>query len=284
VDARLLEDFQPTVLIALDHRTTLATLDLPALERFKAHRGLVRLFVPTRTDLFALDESLDADEAHRLEQAQTGRTADAFVSLYVPALYPRAWAPWAQAGLGYLSLPQACNPLQDLAVARDRVHAWFFCSANNPARLRSIAGLFPLLRRHPGDWAGEGWPLGGPPVPFEDMPARYAGARVALAPLVRFLREHPAEITHRVFEAAACGAFQITHRTPVTEQFFPEGSLVAVDSDEEFVATVEAYLPDPDARNRAALRTLEHVYAHHTVFARAERLLRWLDSNTLAQQ
>ncbi len=277
VGAALLDDLRPTVLVALDHSKTLAALDLPAVERFKARHGLTRLFVPTRTRLFALQETLDEEEAHRLEQARNGHGADAFVSLYVPELYSRAWAPWAQTGLRYLSLPQACNPLQDLAVARDRVHAWFFCSANNPDRLRSVAGLLPLLRRHPGDWAGEGWRLGGPVVPFEDMPARYAGARVALAPLVRFLRDHPAEITHRVFEAAACGAFQVTHRTPVTNLFFPEGTLVAADTDAAFVETVEAFLPDAEARNRMALRTLEHVYAHHTVFARAERLLQWLD-------
>ena len=277
VGADLLDELRPTVLVALDHNKTLAALDLPALKRFKTTHGLLRLFVPTRTDLFALEGSLDADERLRLEQARTGHGADAFVSLYVPELYPRAWASWAQAGLQYLSLPQACNPLQDVAVARDRVHAWFFCSANNPARLRSVAGLLPLIRRYPGDWAGEGWRLGGPAVPPADMPARYAGARVALAPLVRFLRDHPAEITHRVFEAAACGAFQVTHRTPVTEAFFPEGTLVATDTDEAFVAAVEAFLPDPDARERVALRALEHVYAHHTVFARAERLLRWLD-------
>jgi spore maturation protein CgeB len=111
------------------------------------------------------------------------------------------------------------------------------------------------------------------------MPARYAGARVALAPLVRFLREHPAEITHRVFEAAACGAFQITHRTPVTDAFFPEGTLVAADSDAAFVARVEEYLPDAGARNQIALRALEHVHAHHTVFSRVEQLLDWLDTH-----
>ena len=121
-----------------------------------------------------------------------------------------------------------------------------FCAANNPARLRSVSVLRPVLRRHRGEWAGVGWWFGGAAIPFAEMPLHYARARVALAPLVGFLCKHPAEITHRIFEA------------------------VAVNGSERFADVVTSFL------DRPAERALEHVYAHHTVFHRAARLLRWL--------
>lgn len=267
--------FQPTAVVALDHPAALAAIDLPALRRHHQQTGCVRLMVPTRTNLFTAGR-LDRGEARRLQAALRGDTADAYVSLYEPDLWAQRWGPWAAAGLRYLSLPQACNPLEDVAIDAPRTHAWGFCSANNPARLRSVRPLRPLLARHAGEWAGQGWSFGGPPIAPTQMPAHYARARVVLAPLVPFLREHPAELSHRVFEAAACGAFQVTHRTPVTHRFFGPDALVTA-APGGLVEAVERWLARPDDRHAVAERALHQVYAHHTVFHRVDRLLDWLD-------
>ena len=267
--------FRPTVVVALDQPEVLARIDLPALRRHHDQTGCVRLLVPTRTDLFRAGR-LDRGEARRLHQARQGATADAYVSLYVPELWAQRWTPWAEAGFGYLSLPQACNPLEDGAIDAPRTQAWGFCSARNPARLRSVRPLRPLLARHAGEWAGQGWSFGGPPVAPAEMPAHYARARVVLAPLVRFLRDHPAEITHRVFEAAACGAFQVTHPTPITRRFFSPDALVTAHPG-ALAATVERWLPRVCDRQAVAERALLHVYAEHTVFHRVDHLLGWLE-------
>ena len=270
-----LEGFAPTVVVALDHLDTLRRIDLVALRRHHEDRGCLRVFVPTRTDLFA-GGALDAEERARLEAAVRGDTADAYLSLYEPELFASHFADWRRAGFDYVSLPQSANPLQDTARHASRSEAWGFCSVNNPARLASVASLRPLLARHAGEWGGVGWPFGRGAIPMGQMPAHFARCRVVLAPLVGFLCEHPAELTHRVFEAAACGAFQVTCATPITRRFFPEEALVAV-APARFADEVESWLLRPSARDAVAERALRHVYAHHTVFHRVQSLVDWLE-------
>ena len=110
-------------------------------------------------------------------------------------------------------------------------------------------------------------------MPLADMPARFGAARIALAPLLPALRRQPFELTHRVYEAAACGAFQITSLSPITRRHFSERALVAARDGEEFVRLFEHYLPRADERNRIAEQALVELYARHTVFHRIESLL-----------
>jgi spore maturation protein CgeB len=134
------------------------------------------------------------------------------------------------------------------------------------------------VARHRGDWAGEGWGFGGRSIPFAEMPARYAAARVALAPLLPALRREPLELTHRVFEAAACGAFQITSSSPVSRRYFSERALVCARNGGDFVRLFERYLGRPDERTRVVEQALTELYAAHTVFHRIEALLAGLDA------
>jgi hypothetical protein len=128
-----------------------------------------------------------------------------------------------------------------------------------------------------GKWAGDGWGFGGRAVPPADMPARLGAARIALAPLLPALRRQPFELTHRVYEAAACGAFQITSLSPVTRRFFSDSALVAARDEEEFVRLFEHFIDRPDERNRIAEEALVELYAGHTVFHRIERLMAEMD-------
>jgi hypothetical protein len=274
VDAALLDAIRPNVVVALDQERAIACVDLAALRDFKRANGCLRLFIPTRDDFFAAAGSLSADESRRLRRDLDGEGADAFLSLYEPEVFPRLHRAWAAAGFPALSVPQSGNPLEDRPVDVPRVHDYFHASVCTAERLRTTwKELRPIVARHRGDWAGEGWGFGGRPIPFAEMPARYAASRIALAPLLPALRREPFELTHRVFEAAACGAFQITSLSPVSRRYFSERALVCARDGSEFVALFERFVGRPDERSRIAEQALVELYAGHTVFHRIDALL-----------
>jgi hypothetical protein len=277
VDAALIDEVRPNVVVALDQERTLARVDLAALRDYKRRHGCLRLLIPTRDDFFAAG-SLSAGESRRLQRDVAGDGADAFVSLYEPECFARLHGAWADAGFPHLSVPQSGNPLEDHPADVAREHDYFHASVCTAERLRlTWQELRPIMARHRGDWAGEGWGFGGPPVPFAEMPARYGRSRVALAPLLPALRREPFELTHRVFEAAACGAFQITSLSPVSRRYFSERALICARDGGDFVRLFEAYAGRPDERNRVAEEALVELYAGHTTFHRVEALLAGLE-------
>jgi Glycosyl transferases group 1 len=278
VDASLLDEVRPNVVVALDQEAALARVDLVALREYKRAHGCLRLFVPTRDDIFAPGEMSKA-ESRRLQRDVDGDGADACLSLYEPECFLRTHRAWADAGFRCISVPQSGNPIEDFPRDVPRVHDYFFASVCTPERLRTTwSELAPILWRHRGDWSGEGWGFGGRVVPFADIPARYGAARIALAPLLPALRRQPFELTHRVFEAASCGAFQISSLTPITRRFFSEGALVCARDGDDFARLFEQFVNRPDERNGIAERALVELYAAHTVFHRIEALLAELDS------
>ena len=273
VDAALLDELRPNVVVALDHEPSLACIDLAALREHKRTHGCLRLFVATRDDVFAPGE-LSEGESRRLRRAIDGDGADAFMSLYEPECFPRLQRAWADAGFRSVSVPQSANPIEDYPCDVPRVHDYFYASVCTPERLRATwSELRHIIAHHRGEWTREGWGFGNPSVPFADMPARFGAARIALAPLLPALRRQPFELTHRVYEAAACGAFQITSLSPITRRFFSERALVAARDGEEFVHLFEHFVTRPDERNRIAEQALVELYAGQTVFHRIERLL-----------
>lgn len=277
VDAPLLDEFRPTVVVALDRDETLACIDLTALREHKREHGCLRLFVATRDDLFTAG-TMSETETRRLERSVRGDGADAFVSLYEPECFPRLFPAWKDAGFRSISVPQSGNPLEDHPCDTAVVHDYFYVSVCTPERLSATWNeLRPILWRHRGDWAGEGWGFGGRTVSYDQIPSRYGAARVALAPLLPRLRRDAFELTHRVYEAAACGAFQIATLSPITRRFFSERALVCGRDGADFVRLFEQFVGRADERNRYAEQGLIELYAGHTVFHRIEALLAALE-------
>lgn len=278
IDAALLDELRPNVVLALDSERALDCIDLDALAAHKRKYGCLRLFIPTRDLHLAFEGSLTVGDRRRLQRALDGRGADAFVSLYEPEFFPLAHGAWVDAGFRYVSLPQSGNPIDDYPRDGVRTHDFFYASAATGERFaQTWSELRPLLWRYRGDWAGEGWGFGSRVVPFAEMPDRYASACIALAPLLPSLRSHPLELTHRVFEAAACGAFQLTTLSPITRRFFSPDALVAARDGEEFVALFARYVGDRAARERHAMQALRELYEGHTVFHRISAFLQALD-------
>jgi hypothetical protein len=71
VDAALLDELRPNVVVALDREEALACIDLAALREHKRMRGCLRLFVSTRDDIFAAG-AMSAGESRRLQRAVDG--------------------------------------------------------------------------------------------------------------------------------------------------------------------------------------------------------------------
>ena len=256
VGAELLGEFRPDVLLSLDSDAQLRRIDLDALLAHKRAHGCLRLLVPT-------------DNAPRAE-----RHADAFCSLYEPEYFLAQHRALAEAGFPYISLPQSGNPLDDHMVEADRNQDYFYASVCTPERLALTSrNLRPILRDTHGDWAGEHWGFGEGPIRFSEMSRHYSSARIVLAPLVPRLTASPMELTHRVFEAAACGAFQLTTLSPITRRYFAENELVCAPTNDEYARVFFEWLPRRDERLRRAERAMVALYAAHTVFHRIEAFL-----------
>lgn len=268
----------PTLLVAPDREAIHARLDAGARDDLASRAGL-RLLVHMAPAGFPRDAGRNAEDEARLRRAVAGDTADAFLSLYEPEYFDRYAPTLAAAGFRYLALPQACDPFVDGPQPVPRTHAWFMASTFTPDRLAvAYDVLRPVLRNAPGLWVGSGWRFGAPRVQPADLPALFSASRIALAPLVPFLRDRPLEITYRVFAAAACGAFQVTHRTPVTRRFFADDELVQADDDATFAEACAWYLPRPAERQAVARRALRRAWRDHTTFRRVDHLVAFVES------
>lgn len=277
----IIHDFMPNVVVALDQDRALENIDLRALVKYKNDHGCLRLFIPTRYDLFKPKSSLKQSDATRLSLAKKGQTADCYFSLYDEQLYDQHYHPWSEAGFPYLSLPQACNPIHDYPRPIQKTQDWIFVGVNNPSREACMwRTVRPILQNHCGRWAGTGWGFGDKKIPSNEMATFYSSTKIALAPLISFLRENPAELSHRVFEAAACGSFQITSQTPITDKFFSQKALVCSPSPERFADTYLKWINRPQERARVVEQALIEVYDKHTIFHRIQKLMLFIEQQS----
>ena len=92
-----------------------------------------------------------------------------------------------------------------------------------------------------------------------------------------FVRAYAAELTHRVYAAAGCGAFQLTMPTAITGRFFRADELIQAATPAEYLRLFEHYIERPLERNAIALAGLRRAYGEHTCFHRIDKLVSHLD-------
>lgn len=277
------EEFRPNVFIATESTESLRTLDLPFIARYKRDHGCLRLLVPvwhSRAPRRGVpgERSTPALDAWRRRLRWNGLTADAHFTIFEPEFHRRFAHDPDGPPVECVSIPQACNPFNDYPRDEPRRHDYVMAASMTDDRV-DIAWrcLRPVLARHRGLWAGPRWGFGVPGVPPREMPVRYAQARIALSPLVDFVRVYAAELTHRVYAAAGCGAFQLTLSTAITDRYFDAGELARAGSAAEYARLFEHYLGRPDERNDIALAGLRRAYGAHTCFHRIDALVAHLD-------
>jgi len=275
-----LEEFRPNVFVASESTATLRDLDLAFLHRYKRAHGCLRMFIPAwhahgpRENVTAGGRSTPAEDEWRRELRARGLIADAHFSIFESEFHHRFSRDPHGPEVDYLALPQACNPFNDYPVDAPKQHDYFMATTMTDDRVEvSYRYLRPVLQRYRGLWAGARWGFGERGVPLPEMPLRYAQARIALSPLVGFVHHYAAELTHRVYAAAACGAFQITMPTAITDRFFSERELVRAASPAEYARLFDHYVSRPDERNAIALAALRRVYGEHSCFHRIDKLV-----------
>ena len=218
--------------------------------------------------------TMDEDEWRRRLQWD-GLTADAYFSIFEPEFHERFSHDPRGPAIDYVAVPQACNPFTDYPVAADKRFDYLMATSMTDERVEvSYRFLRPILSRYRGLWAGARWGFGAEQgIPPAQMPLHYSQTRIALSPLVGFVYHYGAEITHRVYAAAACGTFQLTMPTAITGRYFRPDELVQATSPAEYARLFDHYVDRPLERNAVALAALRRVYGEHTCFHRIDKLV-----------
>lgn len=272
-------DFQPDVFISMDHPLVLKSLNLDFINLYKRERGIFRLMTPTNKSHYP-DPRMSKEDLWRFDLAKSGRSVDAYFCMFEEDYFNLFWPEWKQLGFQYLSLPHGCNPLYQYPRPAARDLDYFMATSCGPERVDlTLDYMKEVFRKYDGLWAGPDWGFGMGAIDAKDMPDFYARARIIPNPLARFLIQYPAEITERAFSATACGAFQITDWTPVTDRFYASDELITVTSKVEFLEKFEYYISRPDERNLVIQKGLRRVFSEHTYFHRVDRLIAFLDAN-----
>jgi hypothetical protein len=278
------ETFQPNVFISTEATQSLGVIDLEFVERYKRAKGCLRLFIPVwharaPREHVVIGHATPEEDGWRRRIRARGLGADAHFSIFEPEFHERFSRDPESPPIDYVAIPQACNPFTDYPIAAARQYDYMMATSMTEERVDvTYRYLRPILARYRGLWAGARWGFGNETgIPPEQMALCYAQTRVALSPLVGFVHHHAAEVTHRVYAAAACGTFQLTTRTSITHRFFRPDELVQARSPEEFARLFDHYVDRPGERNAIAMAALRRVYSEHTCFHRIDTLLTHLD-------
>ncbi len=269
-----IEAFQPNVFIALESPQVLRALDLVFLQSYKRRQGCLRLFVPVWHTKAPGGYATPGYDEWRRRLRWSGLTADAYFSIFEPEFHERFSHDPAGPALEYAAIPMACNPFTDYPVHATKQHDFFMATSLTSERLEvSCSFLRPILDRYHGLWAGPGWGFGRELIAPREMPLCYAQTRIALSPLVKVVQRYGAELTHRVYAGAACGAFQLTMPTSITGRYFRPDELAQAASPAEYARMFDHYVHRPTERNVIALAALRRVYGEHTCFHRIDKLV-----------
>jgi hypothetical protein len=274
------EAFQPNVFIATESTQSLTALDLPFIALYKKTRRCLRLLIPVwhakaPTAHVASGRATPAEDAWRRRLRWSGLLADAHFSIFEPEFHERFSQDPSSPVVEYVTIPQACNPFIDYPVPGIKCHDYLMATSMTDDRVEiSYRLLCPILRRYRGLWVGARWGFGAEQgISPQDMPTLYAQARIALSPLVGFVHRYAAELTHRVYAAAGCGAFQLTMPTAITGRYFRPDELVQATSPREYARLFDHYVSRPLERNAVALAALRRAYGEHTCFHRIDKLV-----------
>ncbi len=279
-----IESFQPNVLIALETPKVLQALDLQFLHQYKRAHGCLRLFVPVwhagapRAHV-PKAQSTPAQDEERRRLCRSGLTVDAYFSIYEPEFHERFSRDPGGPAIDHETIPQGFNPFVDYPLQAERRYDYFLAASVTNERVEAAYRyLRPILRRHRGLWAGPQWGFGPHSIAPADMPLHYARTRIALSPVVRFVHVYGAELTHRVYAAAACGTFQLTIPTPITHRYFTNEELIQAETPAEYGRLFDHYLDRPQERNSIALAALRRAYGGHSCFHRIDKLVAHWDN------
>lgn len=178
------------------------------------------------------------------------------------------WA--AIAGLPIRSLPFAANPLRHYPTPwyLPRADYVFLGSANYDKARRYHDYFYPLIQRHKGVLAGQGWPWSNG---YELHPQRdrwmYAQARVAINLHLQSQITEPTELNERTYILFASGTPQLLDCPALFKRYFMPTQWMA-ETPHQYMALLQNALADEKELWHATEQKLQEVYKRHLIFHR----------------
>lgn len=152
-----------------------------------------------------------------------------------------------------------------------------FIGGNTWEKRRVRTYLEPLLRRHSYFLSGKGWKqrrFHVSDIEPQKEPKIYAQAKVCPNIHHEMVFEIPGMAPNqRLFQLAACQAFQVVDAHPRLSEWFNPDEMVSADTEAEYHERVEFWLHDEKGRRKMAQKAYRRVQAHHTFAIRAKALI-----------
>jgi hypothetical protein len=270
----VLERFRPTVLLTTDHDGYLSRIDWQSVGAYRKvnsmHLGLNA----------SLQEYGNTPLNQRLDWAQENKV-DFYYSFKTQAYVCTRYAEILKRGYEIFTLEFGANPLLYYSVPdveRDLNYV-FLGSTNSDKQPRYYAYLGHLWESYPGYIDGPWWSLISR---FGDAQThRYlcARAKVALNLHIQNQIDWAGELNERTYNLAACGVPQLIDAPKLLSERFQEDSFFVAHTADEYLKLFTKIMHDPEEAQRRAFKAQQEVYAHHTVFHRAEQFIDALSSS-----
>jgi len=180
-----------------------------------------------------------------------------------------------------IRMPFGCDPNIHRSLGRDKTFDLTFVGTYYPERARMLTNV---LAKNLKVW-GSYWNLPWVPRRLRNsaMSSRsYGGNLVEILNRSKItINIHhrtdlnaPGKINMRVFEAAACGTFQLTDNALGLGEFFDIGrEIICYESPEELVELVDYYLDAKEERDEIARAAQKRAYEDHTYVKRVVSML-----------
>lgn len=264
----VLEGFQPTVLMSVDHEGYLSRIDWSAVATYRATH-------PLRLALNAsLEEYGNSPLPPRLEWARRN-AVDFYYSFKAREYVDDRYRVILDRGYAVLSLEFGANPLLYYPVPEiERDLPYVFLGSTNPDKWPRYRAYFgPLLATYPGYIDGPWWSAVSRFGRSETHRYICARARVALNLHIQNQLEWAGELNERLYNLAACGVPQLVDAPKLLDQRFSPDSFFVGRTPEEYHFLFIRILNDREEAERRALQAQREVFARHTIFHRLEQFL-----------
>ena len=268
---RTLEEFQPSVLLTVDHAGYLSQIDWEAIRDYRRHE-ILRVGLNA-----ALQEYGNTRLAGRLEWAKR-HEIDFYYTFKSPEYVEKRYGEILERGFSIFYLEFGANPLVYYPVPGIRRDLnYVFLGSTNPDKWARYYSYFgPILKSCPGYIDGPWWqsiPRFGGAETHRYLCAR---AKVALNLHIPNQINWASELNERTYNLAACGVPQLIDNPKLLSSRFSADSFFVARTPEEYQASFERILSEPREGERRALQAQREVFAKYTVFHGAERFVEQL--------
>lgn len=264
----VLQDFQPTVLLASDHPAYLERIHWSALSDYRL-RNPVHLGLTASIDAYG-----NTPLANRLAWARIN-DVNFYFSFRDPGYVNSRpdYQPFFAAGFPMLFLPFGANINYYYPVPKFKRDLDYVLIATQ--KREHIDYLMSISRRFPGFIDGPGWThvrnfsFSRPRDRFI-----YARAKIGLNVHQPDQLAYACELNERTYQLAACGVPQLTDHARLLDTIFPGCGFFVADSPREYSLLFKKMISNYQWATEGALLAQREVFENHTTFHRAEDFIR----------